>query len=412
MSILKAKSSLRTKIGFLRENKQAKQVLSLSVPEFDKNQIPRDRKMITRLRLGNFRCFDDLSLPLGRFQLLLGSNGCGKSSLFDLLEKLRAAVLAGVPIHEIFKSTDCTRWDNGRELSFELELTEGEDRFHYGLVVEHHPQTYPCRIREEKLLWRGGEIYHLSGTQVKLHPVEGNRTGPEMRLPFDSSRSFLPMVPESPEFAPIHHFRRAIGRWFILRLSPAMMNPYSKEEQSFLTRGGENFSSWYRYVVQSHFDVIQRLKETLSEILPGFDQLSLEEAGEEKCLVAEFSAPSRHKLRFDELSDGQRVIIVLYAVIHLAAKLKCDLFLDEPDNFVMPREIQPLLVALEDLTDEYELQTILISHHPELLNLRGKSDGIRLVQRGNNPVKAIGLSDQDENSLPLAELMARGWEDD
>lgn len=297
-------------------------------------------------------------------------------------------------------------------MSLGLELRNGEDVFEYDLVLRYMAHASPFRIHEERLLWNGTPFYRFIQNRAELYRLHGSQVLPNIHFPFDGARSFLAMIPETPENAPVHRFRRMIGGWIILRLSPAMMSPYSKHEQSFLMRGGENFSSWYRSIVQTHPDVIQRLRETLSNILSGFDQLSLQEAGEEKRLVAEFSSPSRHMLGFDELSDGQRAIIVLYSVIHLAAKLKFDLFLDEPDNFVMPREIQPLLVALEDLTDEQEVQTVLISHHPELLNLRGRSDGIRFVQRGDHPVEVFGLSKLEEPSLPLAELMARGFEDD
>lgn len=368
--------------------------------------------MITRLCIDNFRCFKSLSLPLGHFQMFVGSNGSGKSSVFDLLEKLRGVLLAGAPVHEVFRPGDCTRWDNRPEISVGMELRRGPDVFEYTLVLEFAPHQSPFHIREETLVWNAQPFYRFVKDKAELKRLHQGEVLPNIEFPFNSTRSFLAMIPDTPENAPVHRFRRLIGSWIILRLSPAMMNPYSKTEQSFLMRGGENFSSWYRSIVQSHPDVIQRLKETLSGMLSGFDQLSLQEAGEDKRLVAEFSSPSRHMLGFDELSDGQRALIVLYAVIHLAAKLKCDLFLDEPDNFVMPREIQPLLVALEDLTQEHGLQTVLVSHHPELLNLRGKSDGIRFLQRGDQPVEVLGLSESKDPSLPLAELMARGWEDD
>lgn len=40
--------------------------------------------MITRIRLCNFKSFRDVSVPLGRFTVVLGANGAGKSNLFDV----------------------------------------------------------------------------------------------------------------------------------------------------------------------------------------------------------------------------------------------------------------------------------------------------------------------------------------
>ena len=51
---------------------------------------------------------------------------------------------------------------------------------------------------------------------------------------------------------------------------------------------------------------------------------------------------------FSELSDGQRVLIALYALIYSAKNKQLSLFLDEPDNFVALQKDSPYLRALED----------------------------------------------------------------
>jgi len=47
---------------------------------------------------------------------------------------------------------------------------------------------------------------------------------------------------------------------------------------------------------------------TLRKVIPGFDYLRLKEAGEGKILLARFNTDEEYKL--DELSDGQRMLIV------------------------------------------------------------------------------------------------------
>ena len=39
--------------------------------------------MIRTLRLGNFKCFEDETIPLKRLTLLSGINGAGKSSMIS-----------------------------------------------------------------------------------------------------------------------------------------------------------------------------------------------------------------------------------------------------------------------------------------------------------------------------------------
>ena len=52
--------------------------------------------MIQRLRLQNFKCFEDLSLELGSLTLLAGLNGMGKSTVLQSLLLLRQSFLRGI----------------------------------------------------------------------------------------------------------------------------------------------------------------------------------------------------------------------------------------------------------------------------------------------------------------------------
>ena len=54
-----------------------------------------------------------------------------------------------------------------------------------------------------------------------------------------------------------------------------------------------------------------------------------------------------HSFDFTDLSDGQRQLIVLYTVLQsLKQNIFSVLLIDEPDNFVSLREIQPWLKSL------------------------------------------------------------------
>ncbi len=52
--------------------------------------------MLKKIQLKNFKCFDELSLPLGPLTLLSGFNGMGKSSLIQALLVLRQSYLQGL----------------------------------------------------------------------------------------------------------------------------------------------------------------------------------------------------------------------------------------------------------------------------------------------------------------------------
>ena len=123
------------------------------------------------------------------------------------------------------------------------------------------------------------------------------------------------------------------------------------------------------------------------------------------------SGGSKFGLRLDELSDGDRTMVVLYALIHLRQDTGgVTLFLDGPDNSLEPSEIQPWLLELVDLCDETPSQAVVCSHHPELIDYLGPDRGVLLVRESSTATEARAIeTPATDNGLTLSETLARGW---
>ena len=174
----------------------------------------------------------------------------------------------------------------------------------------------------------------------------------------------------------------------------------------------ENFAQWYRYLLQEKPSIGYRAKQLLEDVLPGFEQVSLREIGESRKLTAKFRINDKdHDFDFREISDGQRQLIVLYTVLEtLRAGLFSTVIIDEPDNFVSLREIQPWLENLNDICDEENKQAIIISHHPEIVNKMARGEELWFSRREGAHVVAKPFPTVAE--LSPAEVMARGWENE
>ena len=85
-------------------------------------------------------------------------------------------------------------------------------------------------------------------------------------------------------------------------------------------------------------------------------------------------------------------------------------FLDEPDNFISLREIQPWLLAAEEAVEDHSGQLILISHHPETLNQWARDYGLRFFREENGHARTERFHPEHDGKLQAAELIARGWE--
>ncbi|PKO23161.1 MAG: hypothetical protein CVU38_05575 [Chloroflexi bacterium HGW-Chloroflexi-1] len=211
-------------------------------------------------------------------------------------------------------------------------------------------------------------------------------------------------------------FKQHLQRYIILQIVPCLMNPESSQEEARPSVHLENYASWYRSLSQDQ-GLVFRLTNELREVIPGFDHFKFEMLGEQnRLLKVRFQGttgdyPSEYRL--SDLSDGQRTLIALYTVLvasPAAGENTDTLCLDEPENFLALPEIQPWLVALHDRCSGGEVQALLISHHPELIDyLLASPVGYWFDRECNQPTRVRPISTDDSSGLPISELIARGW---
>lgn len=60
--------------------------------------------MISKIYADNFRGLINFELRLGEKNLLLGPNGSGKTTVFDLLWRIQRLVVGGTKVAEVFSS--------------------------------------------------------------------------------------------------------------------------------------------------------------------------------------------------------------------------------------------------------------------------------------------------------------------
>lgn len=156
------------------------------------------------------------------------------------------------------------------------------------------------------------------------------------------------------------------------------------------------------------------LFQELKNVIPNFSSFSLKEAGEARVLKVVFDKPGADGrpmvCDFNEISDGQRVLIVLYSLLYGLKESGVSLFLDEPDNFVALREIQPFLTSLTDFIGHGIDQTVIISHHPEIIDYLASSSGIWFVRDDNGPTRLVDKPVDLTDGLTISQNMARGWQ--
>lgn len=367
--------------------------------------------MITRIYADNYKCLVNMDLPLSEVALLVGLSGSGKSSVLGILGAIRQLLSGTAKVHDegVFPPSTRTRWQQRNKQVLELDVKLAGDLFRYRLEVEHEPVERKSRIWKETLTVEGRPLFAFDGGEVHLYR-DDHSEGPV--FPADWAESALARLVPRKENTRATRFLEFLRRIVVCRLDPGSLEPESAGEDPGLSGNGSNFVSWYRHMSQEHQENVQDYLEASRRAVGGFQSIRLERVGAEarsfKVIVGEDAA--RHELRIDELSDGQRALLVLYALIHLTKGAGATLFLDEPDNFVALAEIQPLLMEMSDAAGEGLAQVVLCSHHPEVIDYLGDR-GLLLEREVNDATRVRPLRDvATDDTLRLSEVIGRGWE--
>ena len=367
--------------------------------------------MLTRLYIDNFRCFVNFEYRPRRTELIIGRNGCGKSSMMDALLCLRQFITRGDEFDAVAPMMAMrTRWQKQTQQTFEIEATLDQRRYTYKLVLEPIGDAQKSRAVSETVEYDGKLIFAFEGGEVRLFNDQSQH---KVTYGFDWHRSALASIMPRKDNTILTLFKRWMAGIYCFRLNPFAMLNRAESEESAPRVELANFAAWYRFLIQSNPRQNADFMESLRESLDGFQYLQLDAAGENvRVLSSEFASPIAgvSKYYFQELSDGQRCLICLYAIVHFLLAQGASVFLDEPDNFISLREIQPWLVTAEEVAEQGGGQLILISHHPESINRLAGNNGTNMYRESNGTVR-VGPFEGDPGSvLPPAELIARGWE--
>lgn len=367
--------------------------------------------MIRRIYVDNFKCLVNFELRLQPLSLLVGTNGVGKSAVLDVLFALRQLLSGEAKILDpgIFPASSRTRWQAVPVQVVEVDATVNDVDYRYRLEIEHSSETRRARVVLETLEIEGRPLFAFKDGEVRLYR-DNHSAGPV--FPADWSESALARVAARPDNRRLTAFLEFMRKIVVCGLYPRAGTAESTTEEPLLVRDGGNFSAWYRHITQERQDLLPGYWQAIQEVVPGLRSLRLERVGlEARALLAVFDeGRGRYELRLDELSDGQRALLTLYALLHLTAEQGTALFLDEPENYVALAEIQPWLVALADACGASIPQAVLCSHHPELIDYLGGERSLMLAREVSGVTTVRRLSEVDlGDAVKLSEMIARGW---
>lgn len=118
--------------------------------------------MLTRVAINNYNCLVDFELKdVPRRLLLVGSNGSGKSSLWEALVALQDLIVRGTDVTDAFPTRTLTRWlGEATKQRFDFDVRVGENTYTYILELEHDTRKQIAAVSLEQVNYLGRSLYH------------------------------------------------------------------------------------------------------------------------------------------------------------------------------------------------------------------------------------------------------------
>jgi energy-coupling factor transporter ATP-binding protein EcfA2 len=367
--------------------------------------------MLKRLYVNNHKCLVNFDWKPGEVSLLMGPNGAGKSTVLSCLDMLREFIAGDGKTDALFVEDHLTRWADEKVQAFEIDVDGEVGTYTYSLRVEIQPGRDRSFVREESLKLEGMPLFEMRTGQNMLCEAQLYRddgSSPGQPYPFDWTRSGVGFLQSRPDNRKLTQFREFMGKLLVVKIDPFVMKDESTTETPRPSIGMTDFVDWYRFLIQEQQSRVLDLQESLREVLDGLKGINLPQTGEKRRMLRAEFGKGQQEYSLSELSEGQRALIVLYTVLHMSIREGATVCIDEPDNFVATREIQPWLMEVKDRCLEGAGQALLVSHHPEIVDYLGVPYGYWMDRETNAPARLREINEKD-SSLKLSELVARGW---
>lgn len=340
---------------------------------------------IVTLKIKNYRAFENLEIKdIPPFCVIIGANGTGKSTLFDIFGFLRDAlknnIRQALQIRGGYKEV-VTRGKEQEnieiELQFKINILDKERLVTYLLIIGEDDKRpvikreilrykraehgSPCHFLDFKL----GQGYAITNEEDFNKPDE-ELEREEQQL---ESNDILAIkgLGQFQRFKAASAFRSLIENWHVsdFHISEARGSKDALYAEH-LSPTGDNMASVAQYIYQNHPDIFQKILTKMQERIPGISKVEAKDT-EDGRLILKFQDQAFKDPFIDRyVSDGTMKMFA-YLILLFDPKPHPLLCVEEPENQLYP-------TLLRELAEEFASyahrggQVFVSTHSPDFIN--------------------------------------------
>jgi predicted ATPase len=383
----------------------------------DRSAKTEEREMgvdlfMRQVKIRNYKSIGSCTVDLGRFTVLVGRNGAGKSNFVDALRFVSEALQTSLD-HAIKNRggiDSVRRRSTGHPRNFALELTFSIGKASvgtYGFEVTARPKGGHA-VKRERLILRDP----ASGATMASYAVEDTVVSSTLDHvpPAAKDRLYLVSASGLPEFRPAYDALLSMGFY---NLNPdTMKEVQSPDAGELLHRDGANVASVVARLKSESPQTLDRVKRYLSQIVPGIEDIDRTPLGPKETLEFKQEVEgATHPWRFyaNSMSDGTlRALGALIAAGQIVGSSERVLLvgIEEPETALHPAATGALMDALSEASEE--TQILVTSHSPDLVDQLSPSDQDLLVVVSRKGNTWIAISDSASREAIREHLYTAG----
>jgi len=338
---------------------------------------------IEEIKIKNFKVFKDIHIKsIPKLSALVGKNGTGKSTFFDIFsfikDSLNGNVSKAVSKRGGFKeliSRNCSgnisiaikfrESVGGRLATYELEIAQGSD----GKIVVAKELLKYRRVGKHGQPWNflkfaNGKGYAITNETIANSPEEQARENKELDAPDILA---IKGLGQFKEFPVISEFRTMIEDWHIsdFHISDARQTVEDGVAEHLSSRG-DNIALVAQYLFEHHRDTFDQILKKMQQRVPGVSKVEAESTVDGRLVLRFQDGAFKDPFIAKYVSDGT-IKMFAYLVLLNDPKPFPLLAVEEPENQLYPE-------LLNQLAEEFRVyaekggQVFLSTHSPDLLN--------------------------------------------
>jgi predicted ATPase len=377
---------------------------------------------IETLRIKNFKAFKDVEmLDIPNFCVIVGANGTGKSTLFNVFGFLKDALTTNVTTALIkqggnrgFQEVRTRNSDGAIEIEIKFREIPSSPLITYSLQInERNGKVF---VEREILKYRrgsGGQPWHFldfsdgKGVAV-INELDSVKDSKDLQREEQSLKSpdilAVKGLAQFKRFPAVVALGDLIENWHVSDFHISKARPEQDAGYAeHLSREGENLSLVIQYLYQCYNNVFNEIIQKIKHRVPGITNVDAKTTEEGRVLLKFQDGAFEDPFLARYVSDGT-IKMLAYLTLLYDPNPHPLLCVEEPENQLYPR-------LLPELAEEFRAyserggQVFVSTHSPDFLNATKleevfwlvKENGYTTIQRASNDAQIkVYMDDGDQ----------------